>query len=256
MIPITAPRSLLLLLLSAVLWSVGCRHDERAGAKEPRGARNAPVESEAARLKEIDRIGPTAVKDRAARANLGRALRDSRSAVRRQAAYWLSKSGYEAIPILVTSLSDTNTYARVEAAYALGLMGEAAASAAPALSRQLGGNIDTVANMANWALSQIGPRGKGGLIPLIRNLRYGNAFDRAEAARKLSLYGEASADAIPLLARSLEDPDPLVAQAAAQALVRIGPRASLAVEAMLTSPKPQARLRAVLVLSRMRSAYF
>jgi len=256
-IPLTGPRSLLLLLsLSAVLWSVGCRPDGRAAAKEPREARNAPVESEAERLKEIDQIGPTATKDRAARANLGRALRDPRRAVRSQAASWLSKSGYEAIPILVTALSDTNTNARVEAAYALGLMGTAAASAAPALSRELGGNIDTVANVANWALSQMGPRGKGGLIPLIRNLRYGNAFDRAEAARHLSLYGEASADAIPLLARSLEDPDPLVAQAAAEALVRIGPRASLAVQAMLTSPKPQARLLAVLVLSRMRSPYF
>jgi HEAT repeat protein len=255
-IPITGPRSLLLLSLSAVLWSVGCQHDGRAAVKEPRGARNAPVESDAERLKEIDSIGPTAAKERTARVYLGRALRDPGRAVRRQAASWLSKSGEEAIPILVAALSDTNTNARVEAAYALGLMGTGAASAAPALIRELGGNIDTVAIMANWTLSQIGPRGKGGLIPLIRDLRYGNAYDRAEAARRLSLYGEASADAIPLLARSLEDPDPLVAQAAAEALVRIGPRASLAVQAMLTSPKPQARLRAVLVLSRMRSAYF
>jgi HEAT repeat protein len=248
---------MVLLSLSAVLWSVGCRHDARAAAKEPRGARQAPVESEAERLKEIDQIGPTAVQDRAARANLGRALRDPRDSVRRQAASWLSKSGYEAIPILVTTLSDTNTNARVEAAYALGLMGASAGSAVPALSRALGGNSDTVANVANWALSQIGgARGKGGLIPLIRNLRYGNAFDQAEAARQLSLYGDASADAIPLLARSLEDPDPLVAQAAGEALVHIGPRASLAVQSMLISPNPQARLLATLVLSRMQSAYF
>jgi HEAT repeat protein len=91
---------------------------------------------------------------------------------------------------------------------------------------------------------------------MLRDLRYGDAFDRAGAARQFSLYGDASAVAIPLLARSLEDPDPMVAQAAADALVRIGPRASLAVQAMLTSPKPPARLLAVLVLSQMRSPYF
>jgi hypothetical protein len=54
----------------------------------------------------------------------------------------------------------------------------------------------------------------------------------------------------------LEDPDPMAAQAAADALVRIGPRASLAVQAMLTSPQPTARLRAVLVLSQMQASYF
>jgi HEAT repeat protein len=254
--PITGPRSLLLLSLSAILWSVGCRHGGRDAAKEPRGARKAPVESVEARLKEIDHIGPTAAKDRAARANLGRSLYDPRGPVRDQAAHWLSKAGADAVPILITALEDTNTEIRVTAAYALGRMGEVAAPAVPNLTRLLGGNIDTLANMSDWALSQVGPRGKGGFIPLLRNLRYGNAYDRAGAARQFSLYGDASAVAIPLLARTLEDPNPIAAQAAADALVRIGPRASLAVQAMLSSPKPPARLRAVLVLSQMRTPYF
>jgi HEAT repeat protein len=246
----------LLLSLSAILWSVGCRHGGRDAAKEPRGARKAPVESVEERLKEIDHIGPTAAKDRAARANLGRSLYDPRGPVRDQAAHWLSKAGAEAVPILITALEDTNTEIRVTAAYALGRMGEVAAPAVPNLTRLLGGNIDTLANMSDWALSQVGPRGKGGFIPLLRNLRYGNAYDRAGAARQFSLYGDASAVAIPLLARTLEDPNPIAAQAAADALVRIGPRASLAVQAMLSSPKPPARLRAVLVLSQMRTPYF
>jgi HEAT repeat protein len=253
---ITGPRSILLLALSAVLWSVACQHDGRVAEKDPRGARKAPVESEAERLKEIDRIGPTAAKDRAARANLGRGLHDPRRLVRDQAAHWLSKAGAEAVPILITALEDKNTQISVTAAYALGRMGEAAAPAVPDLTRLLGGNMDTLANMSSWALSQVGPRGEGGFIPLLRGLRYGNAYERAAAARQLSLYGDASAVAIPLLARTLEDPDPIAAQAAADALVRIGPRASLAVQAMLTSPKPLARLRAVLVLSQMRTSYF
>jgi hypothetical protein len=254
--PITRPRFLLLLSLSAVSWSAGCRHGGRAVAKEPRGARKAPVESVAARVKEIDHIGPTAAKDRAALANLGRGLHDPRKPVRDQAAFWLSKAGAEAVPLLVSALEDTNTDISVTAAYALGLIGEAAAPAVPALTRQLGGNSDTLASMSDWALSQVGPRGKGGFIPLLRDLRYGNSFDRAGAARQLSLYGDASAVAIPRLARMLEDPDPMAAQAAADALVRIGPRASLAVQAMLTSPQPTARLRAVLVLSQMQASYF
>ena len=247
---------LILVALPALSWSAGCRQDVPAAAKEPREVRVSAVGTEIEKLREIDRIGPTATTEQAARVQLGRALRDPRLAVREQAGHWLSKSGPEAIPILVAALSDTDTHASVAAAYALGLMGEAAAPAVPALTRELGGNIDTLANMADWALSQVGPRGKSGFVPLIRDLRYGNAYDRADAARQLSLYGEASADAIPLLARSLEDSDPLVAQAAADALVRIGPRASLAVQAMLTSPKPPARLLAVLVLTQMRSAYF
>lgn len=256
MIPITRTRFLLLLALSAVLWSVGCGHEGRAAAKVPRGSRKVPVESVAERLKEIDHIGPTAAKDHAALANLGRGLHDPRGLVRDQAGYWLSKAGAEAVPILVTALEDTNTQTAVAAAYALGLMGVPAAPAVPALTRRLGETIDTLANMSDWALNQVGPRGKGGFIPLLRDLRYGNAFDRAGAARQFSLYGDASAVAIPLLARMLEDPDPIAAQAAADALVRIGPRASLAVQAMLNSPKPSARLRALLVLSQMRTSYF
>ena len=225
-------------------------------AKEPRGARKAPVESVAERLKEIDHIGPTAAKDRATRANLGRGLHDPRGPVRDQAAYWLSKAGAEAVPVLITALEDTNTAISVTAAYALGLMGETAAPAVPDLTRLLGGNSDTLANMSNWALNQVGPRGKGGFIPLLRDLRYGDPYDRAAAARQFSLYGDASAVAIPLLAQTLEDPDPIAAQAAADALVRIGPRAALAVQAILTSPKAPARLLAVLVLSQMRTPYF
>src|SRR4029453_18290566 len=113
--PITGPRSLLLLSLSAILWAVGCRHGGRDAAKEPRGARKAPVESVEERLKEIDHIGPTAAKDRAARANLGRSLYDPRGPVRDQAAHWLSKAGAEAVPILITALEDTNTEIRATA---------------------------------------------------------------------------------------------------------------------------------------------
>ena len=248
---------LILLVLSATMWSAGCRHQRPAAAsKEARAEQKSAAEPENQRLKELDQLGPKAAKDPAARADLVRALSDPRRKVRDQAAYWLSKAGAEAIPVLVKALEDSNTQRALMAAYALGLMGEVAAPAVPALTRQVGGSIDTLANLSTWALSQVGPRGKGGFVPLLTDLRYGDAYDRAAAARQLSLFGDASAVAIPLLARSLEDPDPMVAQAAADALVRIGPRASLAVQAMLNSPKPPARLLAVLVLSQMRTPYF
>src|SRR5262245_20465853 len=245
-----------LLILSATAWSVGCRREAPLATKERRAQPAAPAETERERLKEIDKIGPTAAKDRAARANLVRGLHDPRRAVREEASLWLSKAGPEAVPLLITALEDTNTQTALVAAYALGLMGEVAVPAVPALTRRFGGSVDTLANMSSWALSHLGPRAKGGFIPLLADLRYGNPYERAAAARQFSLFGDASAVAIPLLARSLEDPDPIVAQAAADALVRIGPRASLAVQAMLNSPRPPARLLAVLVLNQMRTPYF
>ncbi len=237
MIPITGTRSLLLLSLSAVLWSVGCGHEGRAAAKVPRGARKAPVESVAERLKEIDHIGPTAAKDHAARANLGRGLHDPRRLGAGQAAYWLSKAGAEAVPILVTALADTNTRCPRGGAYALGLMGASAAPAVPALTRRLGETSDTLANMSDWALSQVGgPAARAASSRCFATCVTATPSIEPSAARQFSLYGDASAVAIPLLARMLEDPDPIAAQAAADALVRIGPRASLAVQAMLNSP--------------------
>ena len=174
---------LFLILLSASAWSGGCRREVPIAAKAARAQRKAPAEPELQRLKEIERIGPTAAKDRAARVNLGRALHDPRRPVRDQAAHWLSKAGAEAVPILVTALESPDTQVAVTAAYALGLMGETAAPAVPALTQQLGGPIDTLANMSDWALSQVGPRGKGGIVPLLRDLRYGNPYERAAAAR-------------------------------------------------------------------------
>jgi HEAT repeat protein len=248
---------LFVLLLCATAGSVGCRREVSAVAsKKARAEQMSAAEPEAKRLKEIDHLGPAAAKDPKARASLARALSDPRLQVRDQAAYWLSKAGAEAIPVLVRALEDTSTQTALMAAYALGLMGQVAVPAVPALTEQLAGTVDTVAQIANWALFQVGPRGSSGFIPLLRNLRFGNVYERAAAARQFSLYGDASAIAIPLLARSLEDPSPVVAQEAADALVRIGPRASLAVQAVLTSPTPRARLLATLVLSQMRAPYY
>lgn len=210
---------------------------------------------EAQELKELERLGPTAATERAARVYLIRALRDPRPAVADRAANILGKAGSAVVPGLVAALADTALGARVMATYALGLAGREAKEALPVLTRQLGGESDSLANISDWAISQIEPRGSG-FVPLLRTLRYGNPFDQAGAARQLSLFGEASTDAIPLLVRGLGGSDPLVGQAAGEALVSIGPRASLAVEAVLSSDNPAARFRAVLVLSRIRSSDF
>lgn len=256
---LTAKTILTLIALAALSGLSGCRPEPRrpGSARDPEESRVqialAPNESQA--LKAIDSIGPAATTDRAARTYLIRALRDTRPAVVDRASYWLAKAGEAAVPALISALSETGLNTRVKATYTLGVIGPPAANALPALTTQLGGENDSVANMSDWAISQIQPRG-GGFVPLLRALRYGDKFERAGAARQLSIFGEASADAIPLLARGLQDPDPQVGQASGEALVGIGPRASAAVQGVLSSPNPTARLRATLVLSRMRSSYF
>lgn len=203
-------------------------------------------------LAEIDRIGPGARVDRAARLQLGSAIRNPRPEVASRAAYWLAQAGPASIPTLLATLRDPSTLARTSACYALGLLGPGASGAVPALARQLAGASDSVANMADWALSQVDPTGTARLVPELRALRYGAALERADAASRLALRAEASADAIPILIRALSDPEAMVGDAASEALVRIGSRSVPALQAALLSDDHHLRVRVLLVLSRMR----
>jgi HEAT repeat protein len=186
---------------------------------------------------------------------LGGELRDTSRAVAMRAADRLSEAGVAAVPILLEALADTMRHTRVVAAYGLGQIGPDARNSVPILTHHLSGADDSVANMADWAISQIQPKG-GPYIALLRALRFGDPFDRADAARLLSHYGEGAIEAMPLLLRAFQDSDPLVAQNAGAALIAIGPRATPAVEALISSPNPTVRLRAMMVLGRMRPSYF
>jgi HEAT repeat protein len=211
--------------------------------------------TESQRLKEIDKLGESAPKDPGAIPQLGRWLRDPSRAVANHAAEWLAKTPSGATPVLLAALAETAPQTRVVAAYGLGLVGPDASNAIPGLARQLGGADDSVANMADWAISQIQPRG-GPYITLLRGLRFGDPFERADAAGQLARYGEGAIEAMPLLLRALQDSDPQVAQNAGAALIAIGPRATPAVEALILSRNPTTRLRAMIVLGRLRPSYF
>jgi len=240
-----------LALLPGVL---GCGLDRRPDPSGDPGPPPATVQAGGdprERLAELDRIGPTAATDGSALAQLAAAIRDPRPEVVNGAAQWLSKAGQAAVPSLLAALSTPSVQTRTAACYALGVLGRDAQDAVPALLRQLAGESDSVANMADWALSQVEPSGAITLLRELRALRYGTGLERADAASRLALLGGGSASAVALLMRSLGDADRVVAESAGNALVRIGARARPALQAALLSRNPTLRARAMLALSRI-----
>lgn len=243
-----------LVFLALLGGALGCRPDARSDwGSSPGGSAVAATDSDDVthQVAEMDRIGPTAQTDRAALAQLGHAIRDPRPEVASRAAHWLVQAGPAALPMLRAALADSSPRVRISASYVLGLLGPEASAVVPALTRQLAGENDSVANMAGWALSEIEPGGSGTLVRDISALRYGTTLERADAASRLGLQGEASIDAILILVRALADSDWQVARAASDALVRIGYRSIPAVEAALLSVDRNLRARAALVLSRI-----
>ncbi|MEO8139376.1 MAG: HEAT repeat domain-containing protein [Gemmatimonadota bacterium] len=172
------------------------RGDREAGSIVSHEAGDTTVE-----IAELDRIGPGAKTDREALHRLVGAIRDPRHAVATRAAYWLGQAGSQAVPSLVEVLADSSVHARLSACYALGLVGTGAQRSVAALTRQLGGASDSVANMADWALTQILGSRRATLVEQLRDLRYGTTPERSASASSLALLGEGAADAIPLLVR-------------------------------------------------------
>jgi HEAT repeat protein len=215
----------------------------------------APAEDSTPVSRKKNRHVDSAAVSPAALRRLGGELRDTSRAVAMRAADRLSDAGVAAVPILMEALADTARQTRVVAAYGLGEVGPEARNSVPILVRYLSSADDSVANMADWAITQIQPKA-GPYVALLRGLRFGDPFERADAARLLSHYGEGAIEAMPLLLRAFQDSDPLVARNAGAALIAIGPRATPAVEALISSPNPTIRLRAMMVLGRMRPSYF
>lgn len=250
------------LLVVAVLVSGSVGSCGPASRPEPpRGAATATAvpdsskEAESKLLEEIDSVGPTAPGNPAGLRLLGHWIQDPRRPIASRAAEWLGKAGRNAVPTLVRALGDTASQTRIMAAYGLGLIGAEAGNSLPALTRELGGADDSIAGMSDWAINQIQPHGSP-FIALLRGLRYGNSFERGEAARTLSIYGEAMVDAVPLLVRALQDEDPLVVRAAGDALVAVGPVAVPTVKGLLKSENPNLRYRGILLLNRMQPSAF
>lgn len=229
----------------------GCRHEPVRGTSDSVVAAPDPAALRHG-LTRLDSIGPRAATDPESLAELSRALRHPIPEVAARAAYWLGTAGAAAVPVLVAALSDPSPRLRASACYGLGLIGRPAGAAIPALARVLAGDDDTVANMADWALSQIEPAGPPTITRLLRTLRYGDEQERIAAASRLGTQVEAPPEVIPLLVRALGDSASMVAESAVEALVRIGSPAIPALQAARQGGNPARRAWALLALGRIR----
>jgi len=167
-------------------------------------------------------------------------------AFRAEAAKALGNIGAEP-PTIVSELvrllkEDADSRVRTEAAHALGMIGERAASASRALVVVIGDadGEDTLRGEATWALARVSPLAPGTAAALRAAMNDRSGYVSVRAAEALwKVSGEDGRAILAIVAR-LNDPE--IRQAAVQALNRIGQGAKAAVPALLTAVKSKDRL--------------
>jgi hypothetical protein len=146
----------------------------------------------------------------------------------------LATAGDDKVEGLLKDLKSANPSTRVTAAMTLGKMGPGAKEAVPGLAEAVGDRDLNVRYYAAEALEAVGPGAKaavpalikaldtfpGGSPPLAGPQRY-YADTRSVAAEALGAIGPGAREAVPALKKALNDPDPSVRTAAAEALKRI-----------------------------------
>ncbi len=180
------------------------------------------------------------------------ALRDGYEPVCLNAAYALGTIGEPAVPQLIETLSDENGPTRRMAAYALAAVGT---PAVPALSEALQHTEDAVRIEATYALAQIGDSAETAIPTLIEHAKDPAAEVRRYIADAFGGIGPAAAPAVPALIEMLEnDEDKQARFEAALALAQIGPASSDAVPALanaLRDPDRYVRDNAIHALKRI-----
>ncbi|HZT82817.1 MAG TPA: HEAT repeat domain-containing protein [Gemmataceae bacterium] len=172
-------------------------------------------------------------------------------------------------PLIDRLLTDPSPKARLAAAEALEAMGREAAPAAWQLARAAALDPD---RFVRWVAARTlgklavreGEKGKADLVPqrvieaavvpaLARLLADEDLDLRIAAAKALELYGPRAADAVPMLAWSVNAGDPDIRMAAIQALTGIGvaaaPRGLTAMTQALRHPDPRVRREAAQALA-------
>ncbi|WP_199624663.1 HEAT repeat domain-containing protein [Paenibacillus alkalitolerans] len=150
------------------------------------------------------------------------ALRHENIRVSRLAAYGLSVSGEEAVNGLISALDDTRTETVCHAAFALGELRHAAASAMPKLIALLGHPSELVRRTVTEAVSIIREPADEAVNGLIRALQDSDVQVRFMAGLSLTRFGAAAAAAVPYLEKALDDENRYVRAHAAEALRYIG----------------------------------
>ncbi len=159
--------------------------------------------------------------------HLIQALRDDYEPVCLNAAYALGALGEPAVPQLIEMIGDENGPTRRMAAYALAAVG---APAVPALSEALQHTADAVRIEATYALAQIGDAAEPAIPALLERTKDECVEVRRYLPEALGGLGATAAPAVPHLTDMVADDDDKQARfEAALALAQIGSAASPAV---------------------------
>ena len=153
----------------------------------------------------------------------------------------------ESIARLIDDLQSEDEFARAQAAFALGMLGEPAVEP---LVRLLSHPEREVRMRAAWSLGVIG---HAALRPLLALADGEDRTLRVEAIRVLGVIGEGRA--LNQIFHGLADPDPRVAARAASALGKIGdPRAFHPLLTALYHPSPDVRYSVCSALAHLHVA--
>lgn len=126
-----------------------------------------------------------------------------------------------AVPNLIRALDDKSGLIRREAAKTLAMVGPKAAPAVDKLATVLGDPDPSIRNAALAALAMIGPESTGALSAIIPQLSAAELPVRYSAIFAVGKIGPTAKQAIPLLEKNLQEPDPFLQTASAWALVYI-----------------------------------
>jgi HEAT repeat protein len=157
---------------------------------------------------------------------LARAFHDADALVRVRSAAALGAldpTNTAPVPVLAAALRDVSPAARAEAADALRQLGPAARGAAPDLAEALKGSDDDLAGRADAALRAVGPDAMPAVIAALADR---TAPNRPRVFDLVQSFGQAAADAAPLLRQALDGPDGFDRVRAAEALAAVVPEAA------------------------------
>ncbi len=148
----------------------------------------------------------------------------------------IEKIGPVAVEPLVEALGHEDPGIRERAAYALGLLGEGGAPAAMDLARAMNDPSEDVRSWAAWSLGLIGEAGAVGVDDLRAALFDPDDWVRRHAVESLGRLGPAAHPAIPDVVALLErEPYGTVKDVAIEALAGFGPAAAEAVDVLAES---------------------
>lgn len=182
---------------------------------------------------------------------LVRGLRGSSSIDRLRAAKGLARLGglaREALPALVTALTDDDAKVREAAAHAIGVMG---LEALPTLVQMLSHSDKYVRRHAVWSLGKLGPLARPALPSLCVALRDVDPRTATGAAQALGNMGTDGADAVPALAEAMRGTNIVLCRLAAKALSQIGTPALATLIAHLRHADPFVRGESAMAIGWM-----